>query len=92
MPNVPTTRELGFIDAEYPIWFGLFVPAKTPREVVDRLRDETAKALQASRVRERLDALAVDPMPMTAPEFEAFVQNEIVLNAALVRKLGLKTD
>ncbi|HKS60314.1 MAG TPA: tripartite tricarboxylate transporter substrate binding protein [Xanthobacteraceae bacterium] len=92
LPNVPTTRELGFIDAEYPIWYGLFVPSKTPREIVDRLRDETAKALQAPRVRERLDALAVDPMPMTAGEFEAFVQNEIVLNAALVRKLGLKTD
>ncbi len=92
LPNVPTTRELGFTDAEYPIWYGLFVPLKTPREIVDRLRDETAKALQAPRVQERLAALAVDPMPMTAAEFETFVQNEIVLNAELVRKLGLKTD
>jgi tripartite-type tricarboxylate transporter receptor subunit TctC len=91
-PNVATTRELGFVDAEYPIWYGLFVPSRTQREVVDRLRDETAKALQAPKVRDRLAALAVDPMPVTAPEFETFVQNEIALNAELVRKLALKTD
>jgi tripartite-type tricarboxylate transporter receptor subunit TctC len=92
LPEVPTTRELGFKDAEYPIWFGLFVPSKTPREVVDRLRDESAKALQSPKVRERLAALAVDPMVMTALEFEAFVQSEVVLNAALVEKLTIKTD
>jgi tripartite-type tricarboxylate transporter receptor subunit TctC len=91
-PDVPTTRELGFNDAEYPIWFGLFVPSKTPHEIVDRLRDEAAKALQSPKVRERLSALAVDPMVMNALEFEAFVQSEVVLNAALVEKLEIKTD
>lgn len=92
LPDVPTTRELGFTDAEYPIWFGLFVPSKTPHEIVNRLREETTKALQAPRVRERLAALAIDPMPMTTPEFEKFVQHEVALNAALVQKLGLKLD
>ena len=47
LPDVPTTQEAGFKDAEYPIWYGLFVPAKTPRDIVDRLHSETVKALQA---------------------------------------------
>ncbi len=53
LPEVPTTSEAGFADAEYPIWFGLFVPAKTPRDIVDRLDRETLKALQVPKVRER---------------------------------------
>jgi tripartite-type tricarboxylate transporter receptor subunit TctC len=92
LPDVPTLRELGFADAEYPIWYGLFVPTKTPAEIVDRLRDETMKALQAPKVRERLVALAVDPMVMTRSEFAKFVNDEFVLNAALVRKVGIKLD
>lgn len=91
--EVPTTHELGFKDAEYPIWFGLFVPAKTPPEIVDRLRDETVKALQAPKVRELLAALSVDPMlTTTVSEFEAFVRNEIALNTALIQKLAIKTE
>ena len=92
LPDVLTTKELGFTDAEYPIWFGLFVPAKTPPNIVDRLRDETAKALQSAKVRERFSALAVDPMPLPATDFATFVQNEIALNAALVQKVGIKSE
>ena len=59
---------------------------------MDRLRDETAKALQSAKVRERFSALAVDPMPMPATDFATFVQNEIALNAALVQKVGIKSE
>jgi tripartite-type tricarboxylate transporter receptor subunit TctC len=92
LPDVPTTRELGFTDAEYPIWFGLFVPAKTPPDIVDRLRGETTKALQSTKLRERFSALAVDPMLIPATDFTAFVQNEIALNTALVQKVGIKSE
>ena len=92
LPGVPTTREAGFTDAEYPIWYGLFVPANTPREIVDRLHQETIKGLQVPKVRERMVALGVDPMVMTPREFGEYVQREIALNAALVQKAGIKTD
>jgi tripartite-type tricarboxylate transporter receptor subunit TctC len=49
LPEVPTTEEAGLNDAEYPTWFGLFLPAKTPREIVDKLNRETVKALQNQR-------------------------------------------
>jgi tripartite-type tricarboxylate transporter receptor subunit TctC len=92
LPDVPTTREAGFTNAEYPIWFGLFLPAKTPREIVDKLNRETLKALQTPRLREKLAALGLDPMVMTPEEFDAYVQKEIALNAALVKAIGIKPD
>ena len=92
LPDVPTMREAGIWDAEYPIWFGLFAPTGTPREIVERLNRETVQALQASRVRERLAGLGVDPMPMSPDEFAAHVQREVALNAALAQKAGLKAE
>ncbi len=89
LPNVPTLREAGFTNAEYPIWFGMFLPVKTPREIVARLHDETLKALQATSVREKLAGLGVDPMVMTPAEFDAFVAKEVTVNAALVETAGL---
>ena len=69
---------------------GLFLPAKTPREIVDRLHRETLKALQEPKVRDKLATLGVDPMVMTPTEFDALVEKEIAVNAALVKAIGLK--
>lgn len=90
LPDVPTLREAGFGNADNPTWFGLFLPAGTPQDVVDRLYRETAKALQEPKVRNKLTALGVDPMTMTAREFAAFVDRQITADAALVKAIGLK--
>jgi tripartite-type tricarboxylate transporter receptor subunit TctC len=92
LPDVPTTLEAGFANSEYPVWFGLFLPAKTPRDIVDKLHRETQKALQTAQVRDRLAALGCDPMPMTPVEFDAHVEKEIALNAALIKAIGLKPE
>ncbi len=90
LPDVPTLREAGFSKAENPTWFGLFLPAGTPQDVVDRLYRETAKALQQPKVRDKLTALGVDPMAMTSREFAAFVEMQIAADAALVKATGLR--
>jgi tripartite-type tricarboxylate transporter receptor subunit TctC len=92
LPDVPTIREAGFKDAEYPMWFGLFLPAKTPRAIVDRLHRETVKALHVPKVRDKLAKLGVDPMLMTSTEFDALVEKEVAINAELVKAIGLKTN
>ena len=92
LPDVPTTLEAGIANAEYPIWFGLFLPAKTPREIVDKLHGETLKALHSPKVREKLAALGIDSMVMSPAEFAAHVQREIATNATLVKAVGLKTQ
>jgi tripartite-type tricarboxylate transporter receptor subunit TctC len=63
-----------------------------PRNIIDRLHDETVKALQAPKVRDKLTALAVDRLDMTPGEFAAYVQREIALNRTLVQKAGIKPD
>lgn len=90
LPRVPTLAEAGYADAEYPIWFGLFAPAKTPRAIVEKLNQETRKVLQTPRVREKLSSLGVDPMTMNADEFKRYVDGEFALNASLARKAGLR--
>ncbi|MEA2292357.1 MAG: hypothetical protein QOF17_1400 [Solirubrobacteraceae bacterium] len=92
LPEVPTTLEAGFADAEYPIWFGLFLPVKTPREIVDTLNRETLKALETPKLRDRLATLGLDPMIMTPKEFDAHVEKEIALNTALVKAAGVKPE
>ena len=90
LPDVPTIRQAGFDDAEYPMWFGIFLPARAPREIVDKLHRETLEALQAPKVKDKLAALGVDPMVMTPTQFDALVEREVAVNAALVDAIGLK--
>jgi tripartite-type tricarboxylate transporter receptor subunit TctC len=90
LPDVSTTAEAGFRDAEYPFWIGMFLPAKTPRAVVDKLHDEVAKALGTPSVRSKLEALGVDPMPMSPSEMNTFVQKQIAANATLVKAVDIK--
>ena len=92
LPDVPTVSEAGFSNAEYPFWIGMFLPAKTPENIVDRLYRETKKALGEPRVRDRLAALSVDSLEMSPREFDALVQKQIKIDAELVRAAGLKAQ
>jgi tripartite-type tricarboxylate transporter receptor subunit TctC len=90
LPDVPTISEVGITNAEYPLWIGLFLPAKTPREIVEKLSRETLKAVQEPKVRDKLATLGIDPMPMSPAEFASYVDAAIIADAALVRAIGLK--
>jgi tripartite-type tricarboxylate transporter receptor subunit TctC len=90
LPDVPTTIEAGFADSDYNFWMGMFVPAKTPREIVDKLHQETQKALRHPNVVAKFAPQGVEPMPLTPAEFDALVKKEIDANKALVKAAGLK--
>ena len=92
LPGTPTLQEAGYANADYPIWFGLFVPAKTPRAIIERLNRQTAQALRSPALRDKLASLGVDPMPMTPEAFRAHVEKEIRLNAELAKQAGLKAQ
>ena len=92
LPDVPTLHEGGIPNAEYPIWFGLFVPTRTPPAILETLHQETLQALQSPTVRDRLLSLGVEPMVMTPIEFDAHVRKEMVVNEALVRAIGIKPE
>ena len=81
-----------YADSDYVIWVGLFFPAKTPREIVEKLNLETRKAWDNPGLRERLTGLDVTPMPMTPAEFDVLIKNEIAANAVLAKAAGLKPN
>lgn len=92
LPEVPTTIEAGFPNSDYNFWVGMFAPAATPKAVVDRLNMETVKALKTPAVIEKLKNVGGDPLPMTPAEFTTFVNNEIDVNAELVKAAGVKIN
>jgi tripartite-type tricarboxylate transporter receptor subunit TctC len=84
-PDVPTTVEAGLpADSFYPFWSGLFLPAATPREIVEKLHSEVAAALRAPNVRAQLDKLAVEPLDMNLDQFGKFFRDDVEANLALV--------
>jgi tripartite-type tricarboxylate transporter receptor subunit TctC len=92
LPDVPTTLEAGYRDADLPIWIGMFAPAKSPRDIIDKLHAETAKALQLPVTREKLAKTGVEQLLMGPAEFDARVRKEIETNGAVARAAGIKPN
>jgi tripartite-type tricarboxylate transporter receptor subunit TctC len=90
LPDLATTEEQGFPDSGYTFWIGLFVPAGTPRTVIDRLNAEAKRALEAPEVRERLLELGTDPSPTTSQELERIIRWEIRDNIELAKKAAIR--
>jgi tripartite-type tricarboxylate transporter receptor subunit TctC len=92
LPDVPTTAEAGFADADYTFWVGVLAPAKTPPAIVARLNAEMAKAVENPKTRERLATMGVEPWPMSPAEFDALVKKEVATYTAFAKKVGLKAN
>lgn len=92
LPNVPTIVEAGVPNADYSTWFALFVPARTPREIVVRLHGETVKALATPDMKERFENVGAEPYTMSVEEFEALLRREFVENDRLIKAAGIKMD
>ncbi len=91
-PELPTIAESGLRGFDISTWFGIFVPAGTPKPVVDRLHDEFVKALAASDVREKMIALGAEPVGNRPEEFAAYVKIEAAKYAKLIKASGAKVD
>src|SRR6185436_5108810 len=89
LPDVPTVHEAGYPNAQYIFWGGLALPAKTPRAIVDKLHNETQKALQVPAVQERLATLGVEPMPMSVEEFGKFYRDDVAAIVKLAKDINL---
>jgi tripartite-type tricarboxylate transporter receptor subunit TctC len=85
MPDVPTPAEAGLAGFEFTSWQGLFMPATTPRDIVQRVQRDTARALAQPELRERLRALGMEIVGSTPEEFEARFKADIVKFTRLVR-------
>lgn len=93
VPDLPTVEEAGALKGfEASSWFGLLAPAGTPADIVNRVQQETAKALNSPAIKEKLMAQGAIPSGNTPQEFASFIASETVKWAAVVKASGAKVD
>ena len=85
LPMVPTVAEAGYPNAEYLFWGGLAAPAKTPRDIVNKLHDGTQKALELPAIQERLAKLGVELHPMSVEQFDQFFRDDVAATVKLAK-------
>jgi len=91
VPDVPTVRETqGLEGFDLTQWFGIFVPAGTPKEVVRKIQQDIAWSLQSPDLREKLEKQGAEPSGMPTEEFEAFVKSEREKFGKIVRAANIK--
>jgi tripartite-type tricarboxylate transporter receptor subunit TctC len=89
LPDVPTVRELGYATLEFEGWNGLFAPAKTPKEIIDRLQRETVAAVRHSEVVKRLADIAAEPVGSSPAEQEAILRRQMEQFRPVIREMRL---
>jgi tripartite-type tricarboxylate transporter receptor subunit TctC len=89
LPDVPTVRELGFPALEFEGWNGLFVPAKTPRAIIERLHKEVVAAVKHPEVAKRLSDLAAEPIGSSPQEQEAMLRKQMDQFRPVIREMKL---
>ncbi len=90
LPDVPTIAEAGLPGFDYAIWYGVWVPARTPAAVVDKLAKDIASVLVAPDLRDWFAKHGADPMSMTQPEFAHFVVSENENAARIAKAAGIQ--
>ena len=92
LPNAPTVAESGLPGFDYNLWIGMWAPAGTPADVVDKINRDVAHLLAEPDVKERLASLGAEPMPMSPAEFDKFMRAEMDDAAKVVKAAGIKVQ
>jgi tripartite-type tricarboxylate transporter receptor subunit TctC len=90
LPDVPTAAEGGLADFSVSGWYGLVAPAKTPKNVIDRVNAEAIRALQNEQVRQRLAASGSQPVGAGPAEFDAHIRAEITRWERVLKAAGVQ--
>jgi tripartite-type tricarboxylate transporter receptor subunit TctC len=91
-PDVPTLREVGIKDADVPIWFGMFAPAGTPKEIVARLNAKMNELAKNEEFRKKLWAVnAIVPI-QTPEEMAKSLADDIKANAEVIKAANVKIE
>ena len=92
MPDVPTVAEAGYPGYEALNWYGYLAPAKTPKEVIERLHRDIAKALANPKVVAGLRKTGVEPVAMTPDEFGRYIKREYDTWGKVVKQANIKAQ
>ena len=90
LPEVPTPAEAGLKDADSAIWFGVFMPSKTPRDIVEKFHAAGQKVLTEPAMQESFKKLGLEMLPMSPKEMDELVVRETAANMELIKAAGIK--
>jgi tripartite-type tricarboxylate transporter receptor subunit TctC len=90
LPEVPTPGEIGLKDADSAIWFGVFMPSKTPRDIIEKFHAAGIKVLNSPDMQRSLQQLGVEALPMTPAEMDELVVRETAANLTVIKAVGIK--
>lgn len=90
LPDVPTSTEAGYPDFKMSIWYAMFAPANTPREIINKLTSEAQKALDSKELRATLDSQSINPWYGTPEQLGALLKAEIPRYATIVKSAGIQ--
>jgi tripartite-type tricarboxylate transporter receptor subunit TctC len=90
--DVPTIAESGYPGYDLTTWWGLFAPAGTPEDVLERVHADAVATLRNPEVRERFAGLSVDPGGGSRGDFAGYVREEVAKYARIVKQLGIKVE
>jgi tripartite-type tricarboxylate transporter receptor subunit TctC len=91
-PAIPTIAESGYADYDLTTWWGLFAPAGTPAEIVNKVHADTLAALRNPDLKARFANVSVEPGGGTTREFADYVRQEIAKYDKLAKRLNIKLD
>jgi tripartite-type tricarboxylate transporter receptor subunit TctC len=91
-PEVPTVAEAGGPPIESSTWVLFLAPAGTPREIVNRLSAETAKAINESDIKERFGQIGIEPVGNSPEQAAKFLEEEIAKWAKVINTAGVKAE
>jgi tripartite-type tricarboxylate transporter receptor subunit TctC len=89
LPDVPTVREQGYAVLEADGWNGLFAPAKTPRDVIDRLQRETAAAVKQPEVAKRLLEIGAEPVGSSSADQDAILKKQLAQFRPIIKEMKI---
>jgi len=91
LPDIATVREQGFPILEADGWNGLFVPAKTPRDVIERLQRETAAAVKHPETAKRLREIGAEPVGSSPAEQDAILKRQVEQFRPIIREMRIES-
>lgn len=92
VPQLPTVAEAGIPGFANDVWYALFAPAATPRNVVARLAEEISRAIAQPDLRERMLAAGLEPLGNSPDEFAAYFRAEVAKWSKVIREAGVRLD
>lgn len=91
LPGVPSFKEVGFPMLAFAGWYGMFAPAGTPADIVNRYNEIIVQTIRSPDARERMRSLELESREMSAAEFQAFVRADTERWAPIIRNAGFKS-